>query len=47
MHDFCFSGGKESKFTITALKSRKMLIGFPEISNMSRSNSASPASVRE
>ena len=24
LDDFCFSGGKESKFTITALKSRKM-----------------------
>ena len=42
-----FSGGKDSKFTITALKSRNILMGFAAISNINRSNSASPASVRE
>ena len=44
---FWVSGGRLSRFTMTALKSRKMLMGWVEIPSIRVLNSCSPASVRE
>ena len=46
-HFRCCSFGILSKFTITALKSKNMLICLQDISSISFSNSSFPASVKE